>query len=160
MAPCNSRFQDVMAKMPMYMEKLGESEAISMYSMADRRVLRRKLPASEGIYVLYERGWPMYVGRSDNLADRLLEHGQPSGDSETATFAFNIAKQEFPRSTSMMRKDLQKDQEFQLLFDAAKERVRRMAVRVVGVVDPIEQTIFEVYAHLELQTPFNSFENH
>ena len=29
----------------------------------------------------------MYVGRSDNLADRLQEHGQPSGGSETATFA-------------------------------------------------------------------------
>ena len=149
-----------MVKMPMYMEKLGESGAISMYSMADRRALRRKLPASKGIYVLYERGRPMYVGRSDNLADRLLEHGQPSGDSETATFAFNIAKQEIPGATSVVRKDLQKDKDFQLLFDAAKERVRRMEVRVVGVADPIEQTIFEVYAHLELQTPFNSFENH
>ena len=35
-----------------------------------------------------------------------------------------------------------------------------MEVCVVGVADPIEQTIFEVYAHLELQSPFNSFENH
>ena len=155
-----SRFQEVMVKMPMYMEKLGQSGAISMYSMADRRALRRKLPASKGIYVLYERGRPMYVGRSDNMANRLLEHGQPSGGSETATFAFNIAKQQFPGSTFMLRKDLQRHKEFQLLFDSAKERVRRMEVRVVDVADPIEQTIFEVYAHLELQSPFNSFENH
>ena len=160
MAPRKSRFLEVMCKMPMYMEKLGESGPISMYNMADRQALRRKLLASKGIYVLYELGRPMYVGRSDNLANRLLEHGRPSGGSETATFAFNIAKQEFPGSTSMVRKDLQKDKEFQLLFDAAKERVRRMELRIVGVADPIEQTIFEVYAHLELQTPFNSFENH
>ena len=155
-----SRFEEVMGKMAMYMEKLGECGAISMYNMADRRELRRNLPASKGIYVLYERGRPMYVGRSDNLADRLLEHGQPSGGSETATFAFNMAKQEFPGATSMMRKNLQKDKRFQLLFDAAKERVRKMEVRVVGVADPIEQTIFEVYTHLELQTRYNSFENH
>ena len=160
MASRRSRFQEVMGKMSKYMEKLGECEAISMYNMAERRALRRKLPASKGIYVLYERGRPMYVGRSDNLADRLLEHGQPSGGSETATFAFNIAKQEFPGSTSMVRKNLQKDKQFQLLFDAAKERVRKMEVCVVGVADPIEQTIFEVYTHLELQTPYNSFENH
>lgn len=32
--------------------------------------------------------------------------------------------------------------------------------RVVGLKCPIDQTIFEVYAHLELKTPFNSFENH
>ena len=144
----------------MYMEKLRESGAISIYSMADRRALRGKLAATKGIYVLYERGRPMYVGRSDNLADRLLEHSQPSGGSETATFAFNIAKQEFPGSSSMVRKDLVNHKVFQLLFDAAKERVRRMKVRVGSIVDPVEQTIFEVYAHLELQTPFNSFENH
>ena len=159
MAPRKSRFHEVMVKMPMYMEKLGESGAMSMYNMADRRARRRKLPAGKGIYVLYERGRPMYVGPSDNLADRLLEHGQPSGDSETAAFALNVAKQEFPGSTSMLRKDLQKDKDFQLLIDAAKERVRRIEVRVVGVVDPIEQTLFEVYAHLEPRTPFNSFEN-
>ena len=28
------------------------------------------------------------------------------------------------------------------------------------LADPIEQTILEVYAHMELDTPFNSFENH
>ena len=68
MAQRKSRFQEVMVKMPMYMEKLSQSGAISMDSMADRRALRRKLPASKGIYVLYERGRPMYVGRSDNIA--------------------------------------------------------------------------------------------
>ena len=146
--------------MLMYFDKLRDCGAIGMCTVAERRALRRKLPASKGIYVLYEREKPMYVGRSDDLAERLLEHGQPSGGSETATLAFNMAKQKFSGSTSMARKDLQKDKDFQLLFDAAKERIRKMDVRVVGVEDPIEQTILEVYAHLELHTPFNSFENH
>ena len=35
-----------------------------------------------------------------------------------------------------------------------------MKVRVVEIEDPIDQTIFEVYAHMELGTKFNSFENH
>ena len=155
-----SRFQKVIDKLSGYMDKLEDCEAIGMYTMAERRALRRKLPAGKGVYVLYERGQPMYVGRSDNLADRLLEHGQPSGDSETATFAFNIAKEDFPDTASMSRKDLQRTKAFRPLFDAAKERVRKMQVRVVDVEDPIEQTILEVYAHLELDTPFNSFENH
>ena len=144
----------------MYLSKLKECKAIGMYTMFDRRALRRKLPASKGVYVLYERGRPMYVGRSDKLADRLLEHGRPSGDSETATFAFNLAKDNFRDSASMSRKDLQRVEDFRLLFDDAKERVRKMEVRVVGVGDPIEQTILEVYLHLALDTPFNSFENH
>ena len=159
--PSKSRFQDVIDKMPEYMEKLTGCEAISMNTEADRLALRRKVP-TRGIYVLYKHGKPMYVGRSDKLADRLLEHGRPSGGSETATFAFNIAKEWFPGSGSMSRKDLQKIDEFNRRFDTAKECVRKMDVRVVEVKDPIEQTILEVYAHLELETDprFNSFENH
>ena len=35
-----------------------------------------------------------------------------------------------------------------------------MCVKAVGIEDPIEQTLFEVYAHLALGTKYNSFENH
>ena len=147
-------------KMPKYMRKLENCEVMGMYTKAERHTLRRKLPASKGVYVLYEQGEAMYVGRSDNLADRLLAHGRPSGESETATFAFNLAKERFPGSPAMSRKELQRADAFNLLFDKAKQRVRKMKIRVVHVEDSIEQTILEVYAHMALKTPFNSFENH
>ena len=35
-----------------------------------------------------------------------------------------------------------------------------MGVRVVEIEDDIEQAIFEIYAHMELDTPYNTFENH
>jgi hypothetical protein len=35
-----------------------------------------------------------------------------------------------------------------------------MTVRVVEIQDPVEQAIFEVYAHIALKTPYNNFENH
>ena len=60
-------FQDVVKKMPVYMGELKNCEAISMNTRVERRALSSKLPAREGVYVLYERGRPMYVGRSDNL---------------------------------------------------------------------------------------------
>ena len=62
----------------------------------------------------------------------------------------------------MKREDLARDPEFKPLFDEAKRRVREMDIRVVEIHDPIEQTVFEIYAHLKLETPaeFNSFENH
>jgi hypothetical protein len=46
------------------------------------------------------------------------------------------------------------------LFLHAKERVSRMTVRVIEITDPIEQTLFEVYAALALGTVYNVFENH
>ena len=157
----HTEFQAMIDNMPKYLQKLEECEAIGLDSRVDRRALRKKLPC-KGIYVLFESGIPMYVGRSNKLAGRLLEHSQLSGDSETASFAFNIAKIEFAGSDTLSttRRDLQRDDVFQRHFQEAKERVRKMSVRAVEVKDPIEQTILEVYIHLLLETPFNSFENH
>jgi hypothetical protein len=155
------RFKDVIDKMPNYMQQLGSCQVITIDG---RGRFSRSLPASEGIYVLYEDGKPMYVGRSDRLRARLHEHGRPSSSSESAPFAFNIAREPFrarrPASDTMSRKDLTGDAEFARLFDTAKRRVREMGIRVVEIQDPIEQTIFEVYAHMKLDTTFNSFENH
>lgn len=68
---------------------------------------------------------------------------------------------------ALSRDKLQRDPEFKKLFDATKEGVRSMGIRVVEVDDPIEQAVFEVYAALELgttrgrgQVGFNDFENH
>ena len=155
------RLEDVIAKMHKYLQELKDCQVITRDG---RGRLPPNLPANEGIYVFYKGGEPMYIGRSDRLRARLLQHGRASGGSETAPFAFNIAKEQFrarrPDCDSMFRKVLAEDPEFAPLFCKAKQRVRRMGIRVVGIQDPIEQTIFEVYAHLKLGTPFNSFENH
>ena len=158
-----SEFRALTDKLPTYMEELAACEILGMDTDADRRTLRRKVlqqaPSGKGIYVLYQDSIPMYVGRSDDLASRLLAHGRRSGSSENSSFAFNLAKEGFPGADTLTRRRLQRVDKFKNLFGAAKERVRKMDVRVVEVRDPIEQTVLEVYAHLELNT-FNSFENH
>ena len=49
--------------------------------------------------------------------------------------------------------------EYDTFFDKSKERVRRMCVRAVEIEHPVEQAVFELYAHVKLETPFNSFRN-
>ena len=158
------RFEDVIDRMPRYLQELEDCQLITR----DRRGrLPPNLPA-KGIYVFYEDGKPLYVGRSDCLRARLLQHGRASSGHGSAPFAFNIARKKFrkkfratrPDSDSMFRSVLEQDSDFAPLFREAKQRVRRMGIRVVEIQDPVEQTIFEVYAHLKLGTPFNSFENH
>lgn len=149
--------------MPRYLQALEDCASIVKNS---RGVFSPKLPTDIGVYVFYEDNCPVYVGRSDRIRARLNQHGRPSSDANSASFAFNIAREAFGKQTgpeiigTMDRTTLQKLPEFKLLFDRAKERVRNMTVRVVEIEDPIEQTIFEVYAHMKLGTPFNSFENH
>jgi hypothetical protein len=59
------------------------------------------------------------------------------------------------------RAQLEADEEFTAHFTAAKLRVADMDVRFKGLKDPIERSVFEIYAALALDTfVFNSFETH
>ena len=160
------QFEDIIPKLPAYLRELAESAYLHMDSPAQRRSLRSALPGCQGVYVLYEHDRPMYVGRSDRLADRLLEHGQPANGPESATFAFNLAYRQWHPDvdlTSFSRQERQAFKsapEYRSLFDSTTLRVRKMCVRAVEIVDPVEQAVFELYAHVELKTPYNSFRNH
>ena len=84
----------------------------------------------------------------------------PSSGQNTASFAFNIAKR---TSGPMPAKPTREEIEglIKPLFTRAKERVSRMDVQFIEMDDPIERTIFEVYAALHLGTEkYNSFETH
>lgn len=104
------------------------------------------------------------MGRSNRLRERLLEHSRPSSVHNSATFAFLLAVEKAEKQgidcKSKKRDLLQVAPEFKAIYLKAKERVRDMDIKVIWVKDAIEQTVFEVYAALKLNTPYNTFENH
>jgi len=150
--------------MPVLMRQLLQAPLLSRDNLGD-------IPG-QGIYVFYEKGKPLYVGRSRNLRTRILNHGRRSSSHFQATFAFLIAMKKAkrpgtkPRSAEPGKKptrgDWEKHKAFSRLFAAAKERVAKMRVRVIQVSDPIEQTLLEVYAADWLGTlgRYNLFETH
>ena len=58
------------------------------------------------------------------------------------------------------RDKLETDPDFRDLFTKAKERVSQMSVKVIEIDDSILQTLFEVYAAISLQKPYNNFDTH
>jgi len=159
-------FDDVVKKMPEYLQGL---KACEPFTPDERGYLRRNgepLPKIKGVYCLYEGDEPLYVGRTDNIRNRVLAHRRASSGHNQAAFAFNIAKEEFEKEhprrdiSELTREKLAQDSDFAPLFTEAKERVRKMSVRYVKIEDSIEQAVFEVYAHVKLGTPFNDFSNH
>lgn len=164
----NMSFDDVVKKMPEYLKELKACEPFTPDERGNLRCDGKPLPKVKGIYCFYEGDKPLYVGRTDNLNDRIPDHRQRANPHDQATFAFNIAKKDFQEShpnekaDGLGAKTLAKNPVFTPFFKDAKERVRKMSVRFVRVEDPIEQTIFEVYAHMELGTSprFNNFGTH
>lgn len=123
------------------------------------------VPAVAGVYLFSEDDGHRYVGRTRDANRRLGEHTRPSSPENSAPFAFNIARRDAaaaglavdgPRTVVAVRPD------FVPYFIAAKERVRAMDFRVVGIEDPALSTIFEVYASIVLGTEgdYNLFETH
>ena len=119
-----------------------------------------KLPKA-GIYVLYEDETPLYVGRTGRMKARLKEHGAQSSSHFSASFAFILAKEKALLNNvdcKRSRKQLQDCPDF--AFNEAKGRVSNMRFKCIEINDSIEQTLFEVYAAIELETLHNSFEPH
>ena len=113
----------------------------------------------KGVYVLYERGEAIYVGRSNRMRDRLRQHGADSSDRYGATFAFKLLREKLhePAGTAAEIEEAYREE-----FRRERERVRAMTFRAVPIEDQLEQHLFETYAILELGTypEHNDFDTH
>jgi hypothetical protein len=148
-------FEDIISTFPERMRELTERPPIPVSGLENIPV--------QGIYVFYENGKAIYVGRSRNLKQRFRQHRQQSSDHHSATFAFMIARQDAEKAgvnVERTRDDLEKDSIFSRYFSEAKKRVSDMQVQVLSMDDPIEQTLFEVYAALDLKTEYNTWDTH
>lgn len=151
----NEQFKEIIDQLPGLLERLVNSPPKPRSNLGS-------LP-QKGIYVFFENEHPIYVGRTNRMKDRIKEHGRPSSTNYSAPFAFNLAKKTAVRKgidVSKPRIELEKNSTFANLFFEAKEKISRMSVRVIKIDDPITQTLFEVYASVELNTEFNDFNTH
>ena len=154
------KFEDIVARMEPLLEQLQSNPPCNYPKFEG-------LP-EKGIYVFYEQGIPMYVGRvggtsKQNILGRIRQHTTLSGRPNSATFAYKLL-QESLGITSGHREELSRGEiakKYEREFTAMKERVRNMEVRAVEINDSITQTVFEVYASMTLKTTrYNSFDTH
>ncbi len=150
------KFGEYIQRMPILLNELKGKPLLNRNELKD-------IPKS-GVYVLYREGEPLYVGRSNRLKERIQEHGRPSSDHYSATLAFNIAKEivNYKRNEHRLatRDDLEKAPGFEKAFFLARKQVAEMQVKIIEIKDQIEQALFEIYAHLTLNTKYNDFSTH
>ena len=113
----------------------------------------------KGVYVFYENGEAIYVGRSNTMHRRIREHGADSSDRYSATFAFRLLRREMndPKGTAQDIEETYREE-----YRQQRARVRSMTFKAVSIPDQLEQTLFEIYAILEMGTApqYNDFETH
>jgi len=150
------KFDQLVAEMPKLLKHLENQPFLTRDDLID-------IP-EKGVYVFYENGKAIYVGRSNRLKSRIQEHGRESSMHNSASLAFRIAKEEMARHSNIpkdvTRKDLESAPGFSELFFKARARVAQMKIRVVGIDDQVTQALFEIYAALTLNTKYNDFRTH
>jgi GIY-YIG catalytic domain len=155
-------FEQIIAQMPVLLEKLNKQPIFKK----DEITMQTTSIPIKGIYVLFDDGKPIYVGRSNKIKQRLNQHANQGSDRYSATFAFRLAIKDYENKYSKSTKgipriDLEKHPDFKVIFSEARAKVSKMGIKAVEIDDPLVQTIFEVYAAMKLGTlEFNSFENH
>jgi len=119
-------------------------------------------PKAPAIYVFYNLGQAVHVGRTRNLRQRLRGHVTSSHYS--ASFAFKRARAETGKKASYKkgegRETLLADPIFGAAFARALAEVKGMTVRYLSVENPIDQYLLELYAALELETSLSEFDTH
>lgn len=157
----------VEAKLPGYLETLLASDVFG------RGPGRKPPPREHGVYLFSESDTHLYVGRCglteraakkggghSNFRTRLAGHTRPSSGHNQATFAWRLALEAIEgrfEGLPTIRAELQLDSRFRQEFLRQKERVTAMEFRVVGIPDDFESYVFEPYAALMLDTPYNSW---
>lgn len=123
---------------------------------------KKSFPDKGGVYLICDGDTPLYTGRCKNIRKRMANHGGRSPQS--STFAFRLAcaaiEHKVTYKAGKGRKELMQNPAFRQHFDGNVERIRNMNVRYVAISDDVTQHLFEVYVHLELETPHNSFATH
>jgi hypothetical protein len=152
-----SRFSGIVEMMPKYLETLLSMQPTKSSQLtSDAR--------TKGIYLFLEHDRPLYLGRSNNMYERIAQHRRPSSPTNQAAFAVLIARQKTGRKATYKpegsRKALVDDPVFNEAFQRAKRRIAEMDVQFVEITDAMSQAVFEIFASDALRTPFNSWENH
>jgi hypothetical protein len=81
----NDEFRQIIEQMSVLLEKLISSPLRSRENLSN-------LP-QRGIYVFYEDGQAICVGRTNRMRERIMEHGRQGSTHNNAPFAFNLAKE-------------------------------------------------------------------
>jgi len=149
----NMVFQTHTEKLPDLMNRLRNCEPFEEKGV----VWQKKLA---GVYSLEEAGKIVYVGRTRNLKQRLRSH--ITAHENKASFALKRARIELDRKatykTENSKKALLREPDFLAAFKRHVDMIKKMPVRFVKIPDPIDQYLFELYAHLEYDLPLDGFD--
>ena len=147
------KFGDIVEEMEQFLKRLKGSQAYSEPTLRD-------LTINSGAYVFYDGNKPMYVGivgphSEQSIRTRVGQHRAGIPSQAPLASLMTIEGLGLGDVTRAQLKDSYPDQ-----FAEKQKLVRDMEVRVVEIKCCLTLAAFEIYAAVQLETPYNYFCTH
>lgn len=137
-------FESIVESLPSLLEQLLNQKVYSLADLTKGKIndhFSTKSPVS-GIYVIYERERPVYIGRSRTLAQR-IGIDLRSIQKLQANMTYKLTTMGLSNITTMRQ--------------ARDYMFKNFSVKMLMVDDQYARAIFVIYASMKLETIYNDF---
>lgn len=137
-----SKFFDYVEELPVLFKNLENSQSHKIEELKEsklKEMLGSSLPVA-GVYVMYDKNVPMYVGRSKTIAQKI-------GVDEKA-----LSKNQATVSRKIMQVN-----NYETMKDARNYLYENYTVKFIPIENEVMRSLFQIYVATKLETPFNSF---
>lgn len=137
-------FENIVNLLPLYLEKLLAEKEYSFAELTERKIKDHfsiSNPVS-GVFVMFEKGDPAYIGRSKTLAQRIGVDLRSIQKSQ-ATLTYKLMK-----SGVLNVKTMEETRNYMY---------KHFTIKMIQLEDEYERAIFQIYASMKLGTKYNSF---
>lgn len=137
-------FESIVNLLPVYLEKLLAQKEYCFADLTEKKIKDHfctSHPVS-GVFVMLEKGKPVYIGRSRTLAQRIGVDLRSIQKSQ-ATLTYKLMKSELPSTKTME--------------ETRNYMYKHFTIKMLQLEDEYERAIFQIYASMKLRTKYNSF---
>ncbi|PAB61347.1 hypothetical protein [Anaeromicrobium sediminis] len=137
-------FQNIIEQLPGLLDGLLNSTEYRFEDLTEGKIKKilESQNAVAGVYIMYDKQQPVYIGRSKTLAQR-IGTDQRSIQESQATVASKLVKLGLENINTMS--------------EARDYMYRNYTIKIIRIDDEYVRTIFQVYSSMLLNTKYNNF---
>lgn len=139
-----SSFESIVNLLPLYLEKLLAQKEYCFADLTESKIkdhFSTSKPIS-GVFVMFENGKPVYIGRSRTLAQRI------------GVDLRSIQKSQATLTYKLMNLGLLN---FKTMEETRTYMYKNFTIKMLQLEDEYERAMFQIYASMKLGTKYNSF---
>lgn len=137
-------FESISDSLPSYLEQLLKQKAYSLKDLTEGKIIDHFSTSDSvpGVYVIFDKGEPVYIGRSRTLAQRIGVDLRSIQKSQ-ANLTHKLTTLGLENITTMK--------------EARAYMYKNYTVKMLRLENEYARAIFLIYTSMKLETKFNSF---